>query len=212
MIITVAHTKGGVGKSLLAWNLAIQMRAKKVLDLDFQKTLTFVNFLRVQNGIKEMNVVKISDRDELMEELDGSQPSDIVIIDVGGYDSTLTRSAVFVADFVLTPASDRITEAAGLMEFENIIMEVSENTDNLIKANIVINNVNPNAKNFEMLHQFANSKDNFELMETIIYQRADYYKSMELGQGVCEMTKNGKAKREIERLIKEIKKKVIENG
>ena len=42
MIITIAHTKGGVGKSTLAWNLAHSLKATgkivRIVDLDFQQT------------------------------------------------------------------------------------------------------------------------------------------------------------------------------
>ncbi|MDD2895476.1 MAG: ParA family protein [Aliarcobacter sp.] len=40
MILLVAHTKGGVGKSTLAWNIAHSLKVHgeniKIIDLDFQ--------------------------------------------------------------------------------------------------------------------------------------------------------------------------------
>ena len=38
MIITIAHTKGGVGKSLISFHLAVALKAA-VIDLDFQQTI-----------------------------------------------------------------------------------------------------------------------------------------------------------------------------
>lgn len=209
MIITVEHTKGGVGKSLIAWNLAIQMKAKKILDIDVQKTLVFTNFLRKQNNIEPLDIITVDSKDKLLSELNDVQPADLVVIDVGGYDNDLTRAALVVADFVLTPASDRISETAGLMHFEQILKDVSHDIGEEIVAHILINNVNPNAKNFDVLKSFASEKSNFKLLETIVYQRADLYKAMEMGQGVMEIVKNGKASKEISNLAKEIKSRMI---
>ena len=41
MIINIAHTKGGVGKSTLATNLAVEMNCP-ILDLDMQKSSYFL--------------------------------------------------------------------------------------------------------------------------------------------------------------------------
>jgi chromosome partitioning protein len=45
MIIAVAHTKGGVGKSTIAWNIATALKEShnvELIDLDFQRTLTYI--------------------------------------------------------------------------------------------------------------------------------------------------------------------------
>ena len=63
MIITIAHSKGGVGKSLLAWHLSIAMNIP-IVDLDFQRTLVYVDQLRQLGGLpgREMIHPQSTDR------------------------------------------------------------------------------------------------------------------------------------------------------
>ena len=209
MIITVAHTKGGVGKSLIAWNLAIAMKAR-VVDLDFQQTLLFANSIREQSGHKPINVEYFNTLESFYEFYENLDDNESMIIDVGGFDSDLTRMALYVADIIITPASDRLTELAGLMKFKEIINEVSENTESNLVSHILINNISPNARDFSIILDFVDENSNFRMMESIIHQRADYYKCLAEGKSVVEL-KNSKAKIEIQNLIKEIQK-VIKDG
>ena len=62
MIIVVSHTKGGVGKSTISFNLATALNSIyniEVIDLDFQKTVTYLNEYR-----KNPLTVKSFDSDE----------------------------------------------------------------------------------------------------------------------------------------------------
>ena len=204
MIITVAHTKGGVGKSLIAWNLAIAMKAR-VVDLDFQQTLLFANSIREQYRYKPISVEHFDALESFFEFHESLEDDECVIIDVGGFDSDLTRMALYVADIIITPASDRLTELTGLMKFNEIIKEVSEDTESNLTSHILINNVSPNARDFAIITDFVSENDNFKMVETIIHQRADYYKCLAEGKSVVEL-KNSKAKQEIQSLVKEIRK------
>ena len=206
MIITFAHTKGGVGKSLLAWNLAVPLRAR-IIDLDFQKTLLFVNSIREQNGRKPIRIDQADELNEFFALCGEVDEDENIIIDVGGFDSELTRMALYTADLIITPAADRLTEMAGLLKFHDILKEVSENVGVELKAHVLINNVNPNAKDFDIVKTFVDDSEHFAMMNTIIHQRADFYRSMEEGATVYEIGK-GKAYKEIKKLIKEIKSKL----
>ena len=54
MIINIAHTKGGVGKSTLATNLAVELNCP-ILDLDKQGSSKYFNELRVENKKNSFN-------------------------------------------------------------------------------------------------------------------------------------------------------------
>ncbi len=112
MIITIAHTKGGVGKSTLAWHLAHSFENKqvKIIDLDFQQTLYFVNIISGDT----LNVLQPLSVDELINELEAVAPDDICIVDVGGFDSDINRAAIEHSDRIVIPISESITEVLGL--------------------------------------------------------------------------------------------------
>ncbi len=205
MIITFGHTKGGVGKSLLAWHTAIAMDIP-VVDLDFQKTLVFSNSLRKQAGLKPVEIIHI-DNDEQFIEMFNEWPEDQdIIIDVGGFDMSINRIALIISDLIITPAIDRVTEMAGLSKFHEIITEISETVEVAdIRTLVLLNELNPNSKDIKVLEELVEDFDRFDIMHSRICHRADFYNTMKEGKGVTELTK-GKAKSELKNLIKEIKK------
>lgn len=205
MIITVAHSKGGVGKSLLAWHLAIGMKIP-IVDLDFQKTLVYTNNLRKINNYVPLEIIQPDSPETFIQLMDEWPEDKNIIIDVGGFDSNLNRAALYISDLIITPAVDRVTEMAGLHKFHTIIDELSKKMDVDIKANVLLNDISPSAKDFSIIEDMVEGLEHFELMSSRIAHRADFYKTMEEGKGVSEL-KDGKAKKELKKLIKEIKKR-----
>ena len=206
MIITVAHSKGGVGKSLLAWHLAIGLKVP-IVDLDFQKTLVYTNNLRKASGFKKLKLIQPETPKAFIKLMDNWDEDKNIIIDVGGFDSNLNRAAIYISDIIITPAADRVTEMAGLYKFHQIIEELSKKMQVNIKAEILLNDVTPTQKDFSIIEDLVENLDHFNLMDTIISHRADFYKTMEEGRGVTEIKGKSKAKKELKQLIKEIKKK-----
>lgn len=205
MIITVAHSKGGVGKSLLAWHLAIALNVP-IVDLDFQRTLVYTNSIREANVRKKLKIIQPETPEDFIKLMDDWPDDKDIIIDVGGFDSNLNRAAIYISDIIITPAVDRVTEMAGLYKFHQIIEELSQKMKTDIKAKILLNDVSPAAKDFSVIEELVESLSHFELMKTIVAHRADFYKSMEEGAGITEFGES-KAKDEIKKLIKEIKAK-----
>ena len=202
MIITVAHSKGGVGKSLLAWHLAIAMDIP-IVDLDFQRTLIYTNNLRKAHGIEKVEIIQPDTRDEFIKLFDSWPEDKHIIVDVGGFDSNINRAAMFISDVIITPAVDKVTELAGLYKFHEIINELSENMSTDIKAHIVLNDVSPSSKDFSIMIDLVEQLEHFKLLDTIVCHRADFYRTMEEGKGVTDL-KNSKAKDELLKLKDEI--------
>ncbi len=206
-VITIAHQKGGVGKSTISLNLAVELSKKypvSVIDLDYQKSISIFNENRKDAGLKPLNIIPIENKKELMDVIDHTEG--IVLIDSGGFDSDLNRIAILGADIVITPLSNNLIEIYGLEAFKKILIELREARDDL-KSNILLNNVNPQAtKSIQELQEYINSnKEYFNIFETVLRRRSDFAKSFEVGKSVVEIDKTSKAAKEIKSLIKEIK-------
>lgn len=60
MILTVAHQKGGTGKSTLATNLAVELGAE-LLDLDKQHSSIIFNCKRIREGLPAISCYSIAE-------------------------------------------------------------------------------------------------------------------------------------------------------
>ena len=202
-IITVAHQKGGVGKSTIASNLAVELSkimSVQVVDLDMQKSISYFNSIRSTNQL----IVKYAANFEELKHLVNNN-NQAMIIDVGGFDSDLNRAAILAADFLLTPVSDSTIELVGLLSFKNIMKDVRKIRPELT-ANVLLNRVHVKTNTaLNEINKFINDNQEFSLMTSILRDRVEFKKAFELGKSVNEYAQNGKAATEINNLIQEIK-------
>ena len=223
-IITLAHQKGGTGKSTLAWNLAIEMGKKYkeygykefiFVDLDNQESVTMTNRLRMQYGHEPLDILRFTDdeRSRLEEFINSIEEDTLVIIDSGGYDADLNRLAIIASDFVITPVSSDYMEIFGLQKFNTILEELSNIKNETVKVYALLNKIDPKLKDFSDIVDFINDKQNFNLLDTVIRFRSDYKHSIGYGFSTLELDKKSKASNEIVSLIKEIEIKAgLKNG
>jgi len=209
MIIVVAHTKGGVGKSTMAWNIATALNSEniEVVDLDFQKTLTYTNEYRDEpltvksfETLKEFKAYIKTDSDER-----------ISIVDVGGFDSDINRMAMVMADLIITPVSDSKTELLGLKRFEKILEEISETIGEKLIVNILLNDISPQKKNIDGLKEYINQKPLYKLFNTVLKTRVAYEKALDEGLGIIEHNEDEKGMKEMKDFVSEIKQIIKED-
>jgi len=184
MTITVAHTKGGVGKSTLAWHLAHALKESgksvTLVDLDFQQTLFFINQIREVNDIEVLQPQTVQ---EVMNVLASNKDkkSDYYIVDVGGFDSDINRTAIDFSHKVIVPISDSVTEVLGFKTFESILGElILKDTE----FNVVLNNIHPLTKNFDIIKEAIG--EDYKLLDSIIRTRKVYKTSLGIGKSVFE--------------------------
>lgn len=210
MIITISHQKGGVGKSTLAYNVAVELSKKynvEVIDLDVQQTVSAYNEVRQEMGQIPLPVYIFTTAEEFEKYLENVDDDTVVIVDSGGFDSSLNRFAMLISDFIVTPVSSEFTEILGLQKYESILRELSEQSGMTIVTNVVLNKTNPNQKKFDEVNDFIRSSKHFKLMDAMMRRRVDFANSVAYGFSVRELDKKSEASRELKAFVKEIKEK-----
>ena len=209
MIISINHQKGGVGKSTIAFNLAVELAKDykvEIVDLDVQRTITATQKIRSNNeNLKPLKINYLNNESEFESFFKNKDKDTLYIFDTGGFDSSLNRNAIYFSDLVITPVSDKFNEVSGLMKFKEILEELEEVTKSDMKVHVLLNNINPQIKKFDSIKAFLNSNKEFALLDSILKTRVDYDKASWLGKSVFEYNKDSKASEEFKSLIDEIK-------
>jgi chromosome partitioning protein len=211
-IITIAHQKGGVGKSTIASNLAVEfskLYPTSVLDLDLQRSLSAFASSRGDREPKLNMLTCPASSNDLMQLMDNHKKG-ILLIDTGGFDIDIQRIAMFGADLILTPVGDSPMELHGLSVFAKTIAKLQEARSDL-KASIILNRVHPFAgKSLDELIKdiLSSAGGEFEVMEAVIRDRKAFKEAYYLGMSVGEYHPKSEAEKEISLLINDIEKKL----
>lgn len=132
MIITVGNTKGGVGKTTLAVNLAIARAIAGhevwLIDGDRQGTAQMAITLRAEAGRTPGIACAGYPEGSMLrtQVLQQQAKFDDIIIDAGGRDSSALRAALVIADVVLVPFQPRSYDVWALQDMAALISEANE--------------------------------------------------------------------------------------
>jgi len=150
MILTVGNTKGGVGKTTLALQLAFVRafsgRDVLLVDADRQGSAQAAVAIRAEAARSPgLACVQYLDGKVLRAQVERQAGKyDDVVIDAGGRDSGALRAALFVADAVLVPFAPRSVDVWALADIAALIDEARGVRDGLA-ALAVLNLADPGA-------------------------------------------------------------------
>ena len=144
MIVTVGATKGGVGKTTIALNLAIGRalvgRDVWLIDGDRQGTAQTAVSIRAEEGTApaiacSQYVDGPTLRSQVLHQRAKYQD---IIIDAGGRDSTALRAALTLSDVLLIPFQPRSFDLWAMQDVLNLVAEANSMRDGL-KSFAVLN-------------------------------------------------------------------------
>lgn len=202
MIINISHTKGGVGKTMIATNLSISLVAP-IVDLDIQQSSSRFFQLREQEGLNRLPVYTEL-TEELIAEYKGNKKKHL-IIDSGGMDNNSIRQGLIVSDMIISPVAISQVEIFGLQDFNELLNSAGEVIDRN-KTFVLLNNVNKQAKKeIQHIKELISSEFDFVLLNTILGTRKAYKDAYSFGKSVVELVPQSPASEEIVNLTNEIR-------
>jgi chromosome partitioning protein len=192
-IITIAHQKGGVGKSTLAINLALCFQDElsvAVVDTDLQGSL-----YHSRDDFPDLAIIgadKFTDIEKLA--------YDLIIIDTPPYLSNRLPELFLHSDFILVPTKAGFFDVMAVRATIALINEAMASAP-AIRAGVVLNMIKPRSGITKDVRGLLETLD-VQLLKTVIHDRVSIARSS-MTLGVLQ-SGDQKAKDEVTALAEEI--------
>ena len=204
MIVTIGNSKGGVGKSTISCNLAVMavQEGKNVLLVDADPQASSLNFrsIRESNDIKATAITTPT----LHKDLKDFSNFDLIIIDSGGRDTGVFRSAILAADILIIPVLPSVYDIWATSDTIEVVKEALLYNEKLV-TRFLINMVLPNSiMGRDTLAALEQHKEIIPILQQTIGARQSFKNALVTGQGVMEFEPKSKAAQEISACYQEI--------
>lgn len=208
MILLIGSQKGGVGKSTVAVNLAVeyarQGRDVCLVDADAQRSAARWHADREEQGHQPAVacVEKLGSIHQTLTDL--ASRYDIVIVDVAGKDSREMRTGMTAADtlvVVVRPSQLDLDTLGHMSEVIEQAMDINPALE--VRGLIAQAPSNPAISERTDAREYLADYPTIKPLETVLYERKAYRDVVGEGLGVVEWT-NPKAKAEIQELAAEV--------
>lgn len=210
MIITLGHTKGGVGKSTLALNIAIE-RLRSGADVLFidgdlrQTSVSKAIGIRSSGGITPTLPCVVLDDPRSFHHQVGllKDKYQDLVIDVGGKDSSILRAALTVTDILLLPVAPESVEIWAIDDILEIITQARAIHEFRVMA--ILNRAKPSGRDNDDTITVLREYSDIEIIHGSIGNRGAFSSAFGRGLSVAEYRPlNSKAAKEISDLIKSL--------
>lgn len=191
MIICVGNTKGGVGKTTIALNLAIaralQGREVMLIDGDRQETAQTAIDIRAAAGKTPAIACAVYSEGRTLISQVGLMRSkfDDIIIDSGGRDSAALRAAMGMSDVVVVPFAPRSLDVWALAQLDSLVEEVKGAHPNM-RVIAVLNSADPQGHDNEDAAAAVADYPNMQYVATPIRRRKAIANAAGQGMSILE--------------------------
>ncbi len=198
MVIVMANSKGGVGKSTLAVHLAtwLHERGHRVILADCDSQRSSSDWIR--EAAPDVKTVRLSGPDDILNKLPRlDREADYVVADGPGSNNEMSRALLLRADLALVPCKASMLEVRALSQATGILKQAKD-----IRKNGL-----PKAQNYRLTQDMKEAAKSLRLalVETPLTLRQIYADAPGQGTVVWRMGSRAKdAAKEIERLFREI--------
>ena len=196
-VISVVCQKGGVGKTTIATNLAVEAeqdgKTTAIFDLDPQATASFWNDVREEDKPAVVSV-QVSRLDVMLKAAEEAG-TDLVIIDCAAVARDIAYEAARVADYVLIPTKTAVFDTKSMMHTIEIVNQLEK------PFSIVLNFVPPTGQETQEAIDIAQQLG-AQICPIHIGNRKAYFRAQGKGMAVKEYGQDVKAIAEIEELYK----------
>jgi chromosome partitioning protein len=207
MIVTVGATKGGVGKTTVALNLALGRalagRDVWLVDGDRQGTAQTAVSIRADEGkAPALACSQYVDgptlRSQVQHQRDKYQD---IIIDAGGRDSTALRAALTLCDVLVIPFQPRSFDLWAMQDVLTLVNEARSVRDGL-RVYALLNLADPQGSDNAEAAEVVKGLEGIELLPVTLGRRKAFSSAAGSGLSVMEMSpKDPKACNEIQSLF-----------
>lgn len=211
MIICIAYTKGGAGKTNLATHAARELSMDGdtlLIDTDDSKGGTSAAWAHWRRK-REVDASPVTIRlrgDAVRDEGRALFPKyKHTVIDVGGSDNVGLRAALLSADVVVVPMAVSRADSDRMDEMVSIIEQAKAFNERLIPL-AVINKVDTRARDSNDIRKALRKYEKLvHTMGAVIYERKSFRVAYSMGLTVAELGDDHRAVAEMNRFINEIK-------
>lgn len=210
-VILVGSTKGGVGKTSTALNIAIARaldgRDVWLIDGDRQATASTAIAIRNASGRKpQIACAHYEDGTALRDQVKLQRSKfDEIVIDAGGRDSTALRAALGIADVVLVPFQPRSFDVWAVADTDALITEAKNIRETPFKVYGFLNLADASGSDNEEAIAALNEYPSIEYLNTPLVRRKSVANAAGKGLSVLEFRpKDDKAIEEMTALLSAI--------
>lgn len=161
MIITVANSKGGVGKSTLSVHLAAWLHGQgyRVILADCDTQHSSSEWIRL--ACPEVVAICLDSPDDVLNELPRLvEDADYIIADGPGSQTEMSRALLLRADFAVVPCKASMLEVRALAKATEVLRQAQDIRNGLPKAIAVLSMI---GQNYRLTKDMKEATDALEL-------------------------------------------------